>query len=62
MMTGLNWARVQQGLEILTSQPRGKERGVRMVRDYDVPNVSEKVMRIILSYTDYVRHVVWREQ
>lgn len=62
MMTGLSWTRVQQGLEILTTQPRGAARTLRVVRDYDVPNVSEKVLRIILSYTDYVRRVVWREQ
>jgi UDP-N-acetylglucosamine 2-epimerase len=62
MMTGLEWCRIQQGLEILASQPRGGERSLRLVRDYDVPNVSEKVLRIILSYTDYVRQVVWREQ
>jgi len=62
IMTGLSWARVQQGLEILASQPRGSARALRVVRDYDVPNVSEKVVRIILSYTDYVRRLVWREQ
>jgi UDP-N-acetylglucosamine 2-epimerase (non-hydrolysing) len=62
MMTGLTWERVRQGLDILASQPRGAERALRVVRDYDVPNVSEKVVRIILSYTDYVRRVVWREQ
>lgn len=61
MMTGLSWVRVQQGLEILASQGRGAERTLRVVRGYDVPNVSEKVVRILLSYTDYVRRVVWRE-
>jgi UDP-N-acetylglucosamine 2-epimerase (non-hydrolysing) len=62
MMTGFHWARVEQGLEILLSQPRGVTRVLRLARDYDVPNVSEKVLRVILSYTDYVRRVVWREE
>jgi UDP-N-acetyl-L-fucosamine synthase len=61
MMTGLSWTRVQQGLEILATQPRGADRTLRVVRDYDAPNVSDKIVRIILSYTDYVRRVVWRE-
>jgi UDP-N-acetylglucosamine 2-epimerase (non-hydrolysing) len=62
MMTGLSWVRVQQGLDILACQPRGTNRALQVVHDYDVPNVSEKVTRIILSYTDYIRRVVWREQ
>ena len=61
MMTGMSWARVEQGLAILASQPRGEKRALRMVGDWDVPNVSEKVVRIILSYTDYVQRVVWRK-
>ena len=62
MMTGFNWARVQQGLEILANHPHGAKRTHQIVQDYNVPNVSEKVVRIILSYTDYVRRVVWRER
>ena len=60
MMTGLELDRVRQGLAILAHQPRGTERGMRLVSDYAVPNVSDKVVRIIHSYTDYVQRVVWR--
>lgn len=60
MMVGLDVERVRQGLHILASQKRGAERDLRLVADYGMPNVSEKVVRIIHSYTDYVRRVVWR--
>jgi UDP-N-acetylglucosamine 2-epimerase (non-hydrolysing) len=61
MMTGLNPDRVFQGLAVLADQPRGGERLLRTVADYDVPNVSDKVLRLILSYTDYVRRTVWQD-
>jgi len=61
MMVGLEQARIRQALAILAKQPRGIERGLRMVADYEVPNVSKKVVRIIHSYTDYVNRVVWRK-
>ena len=60
MMTGLECDRILEGLTILESQPRGEERLLTMVDDYRVPNVSEKVVRIILSYINYVNQVVWR--
>lgn len=59
MMTGLEWNRIEQGLAILESQKRGDERSLRLVNDYSVPNVSEKVVRIVVSYTDYINRVVW---
>ncbi len=60
MMTGLSLTRIVQALEILADQPRS-HRLIRPVRDYVVENVSDKVLRIILSYTDYVKRVVWRQ-
>lgn len=60
MMVGLEVERVRQGLAILQSQPRGAERSLRLVADYSMPNVSDKVVRIIHSYTDYVNRVVWK--
>ena len=61
MMSGLHKTRILQGLEILESQGRGEHRSFRLVEDYSMPNVSDKVLRIILSYTDFVRRTVWRE-
>ena len=62
MMTGLESAQVLHGLEILKEQPRGDNRLLRPVADYSIPNVSEKVVRIIASYTSYVNRIVWRRQ
>ena len=61
MMTGLGVERIIQCLSILESQTRGNNRLLRQVYDYSMPNVSEKVVRIIHSYTDYVNRVVWRK-
>ena len=61
MMTGLEWESVLQGLSILESQKRGEKRSLRIVKDYDVPNVSEKIVRIIMSYTSYVNRTVWHK-
>lgn len=61
MMVGLSVDRVMQGLRILESQPRGEQRLLLPVSDYSVPNVSDKVVRLIVSYTDYVNRVVWRQ-
>lgn len=61
MMVGLEFERVMQGLAILDSQARGEHRLLRQVCDYSMPNVSDKVVRIIHSYTDYVNRVVWKK-
>ena len=60
MMVGMSTERVMQGLAILESQPVGDDRLLRKVADYGMPNVSDKVVRIILSYVDYVNSVVWK--
>jgi UDP-N-acetyl-L-fucosamine synthase len=60
MMTGLEWETIRSSLKVLEHQSRGPDRSLRIVADYTVPNVSEKVVRILLSYTDYVNRVVWR--
>jgi UDP-N-acetylglucosamine 2-epimerase (non-hydrolysing) len=64
MMVGLERERVRQALNILGGQQdssRSPVSRVRIVADYNVPNVSEKVVRIIHSYTDYVNRIVWRQ-
>ena len=61
MMVGLNPERIMQGLVQLQYQKVGKERNFRPVADYSMPNVSEKMVRIIISYTDYIKRTVWSE-
>lgn len=62
MLTGFNLDRIQQALNILENQVRGEKRTLRLVQDYSMPNVSEKIVRIIVSYTDYIKRVVWQEK
>jgi len=61
MFTGMNHHRVFQAIEVLAEQGRGESRTLRLVADYSAPNVSDKVLRTIISYTDYVNRVVWRK-
>ena len=61
MMTGLEINRIYQGITVLQMQKRGEDRSLRMVGDYSMLNVSEKVVRLIISYTDYVNRTVWRK-
>jgi len=61
IMTGLQKERIMQSLYIIDKQPRGEQRLIRQVDDYSMPNVSDKVVRIIHSYTDYVNRVVWKK-
>ncbi|MCE9759437.1 MULTISPECIES: UDP-N-acetylglucosamine 2-epimerase (non-hydrolyzing) [Citrobacter] len=61
IMTGVDPERILQALDMIKNQPRDNERFLRQVSDYSMPNVSDKVARIILSYTDYVKRVVWRK-
>lgn len=61
MMTGLTSERILQALQVLEHQSRGEERGLRLVADYSMPNVSEKVVRIVHSYRDYVMRNVWKQ-
>ena len=61
MMVGLNPERIMQGLLQITDQKRGAERNFRLVADYSMPNVSDKMVKIIISYVDYIKRVVWSE-
>jgi UDP-N-acetylglucosamine 2-epimerase (non-hydrolysing) len=61
MMVGLNAERILQGLIILENQKSGESKMLRKVADYSMPNVSEKVVRIIISYVDYIKRTVWAE-
>lgn len=61
IMVGLEVERVLQGLAILESQKRGSERSLRLVADYSMPNVADKVVRIVHSYRDYVMQTVWKQ-
>ena len=61
MMVGVNSDRLLQALAVLDKQPRGDERLLRLVDDYSMPNVSDKIVRIFHSYTDYVNRVVWKK-
>ncbi|STO56911.1 non-hydrolyzing UDP-N-acetylglucosamine 2-epimerase [Grimontia hollisae] len=61
MFTGMSIDRIMQAIEILEHQSRGDNRLIRKVNDYIAPNVSEKVLRTIVSYTDYVKRVVWKQ-
>jgi len=61
MLTGLRWTTIERGLAILESQQRGEVRTLRTVADYSMLNVSEKVLRIVISYTDVVKRTVWCE-
>ena len=60
MMVGLDFARINEALNVLVDQQRGDNRFIRIVNDYAMPNVSQKIIRIILSYTPYIKKVVWK--
>ncbi|MCS6714082.1 UDP-N-acetylglucosamine 2-epimerase, partial [Proteus terrae] len=61
MFTGMNEERILQAISILENQPRGNSRLIKKVNDYIAPNVSEKVLRTIISYTDYINRVIWKK-
>jgi len=61
IMAGLNKVRIIEAIEVVTKQHNAKERSMKVVADYNVDNVSKKVLRIILSYTDYINRTVWNK-
>ena len=61
IMAGINKDRILQAIEVVTSQHEPGVRNIKMISDYDVDNVSKKVVRIILSYIDYIKQNTWRE-
>ncbi len=61
MMTGINKERIFQALEVLSVQKRNQDRTLHIVKDYEIDNVSEKIIRIIISYTDYIKQNIWKE-
>ena len=61
MMVGLSFERIDQALSVLANQTRENDRLLLKVADYNIPNVSHKVVRIIISYVDYVNRVVWKK-
>jgi UDP-N-acetylglucosamine 2-epimerase (non-hydrolysing) len=61
MMTGLEKERIMQSLAIIDNQPRDEQRLMQQVSDYSMPNVSDKIVRIVHSYTDYVNRVIWKK-
>ena len=61
MMVGLESVRVMQALQVLESQLSGEERNLRLVADYSMPNISDKIVRIVHSYRDYVMRTVWKQ-
>ena len=62
ILTGLDIERIKEALIILENQCRGDQRSLMIVNDYNVPNVSDKVLRILLSYTNYVNKFVWHKK
>ena len=62
MLVGMNEERILQAINILIDQKRGKDRTINITKDYNVDNVSEKIVRIIISYIDYVNDNVWKKR